>query len=236
LTEIDMNIAPAYQHYAKDFLAQTAINTLEGRGLYITLLDHYWIRGELPNDTVLLARMCGISHKKFLTVWESEVKQYFHDNGEKLEHAELIGQRDFQEAKRDKARKSVEKRWNKAKAYERNTNVLPTQYTTTSTTTEEKEKATAFSKNAAAEAFLDPIRKVYRANVLNNEHRWVEQIAIAQSNNLQVAEVVEALKTLLSDKTRKFPVTPENVISKAIENRAPVQSAYINPFTGRGLK
>jgi uncharacterized protein YdaU (DUF1376 family) len=130
------NVSPAYQHYAKEFLAETAINTLAGRGMYVTLLDHYWLRDGLPNNTVLLARLCGVTHEEFLPIWESEVKQYFHDNGEKLEHFDLIGQKDFQEAKREKAKASADKRWNNQSDNKTDANAMrthmPTQCTATS--------------------------------------------------------------------------------------------------------
>jgi hypothetical protein len=72
--------------------------------------------------------------------------------------------------------------------------------------------------------YLDAVREVYEVNILNNEKRWVEQSALAEGNGIEPAQFTAALKTLLSDKSRKYPVTPEQVLSLAIENRLKAKS------------
>jgi hypothetical protein len=72
-----------------------------------------------------------------------EVKQYFHDNGTTLEHYELIGQKDFQETKRAKAKQSADKRWQSKTPIKTDANALPTDMPTECTAT-----ATALKKES----------------------------------------------------------------------------------------
>jgi uncharacterized protein YdaU (DUF1376 family) len=156
-----MNHAPAFQHYANDFLAETAFLTMEGRGVYITLKSYYWIKNELPNDTRLLARLCALSEAEFTMIWEREVKELFAIDSEKIYHSELISQREFQEEKREKAKASADARW-------KNANVMrthkPTECTSTSTPTAKedsvKEKPLQTAKPVTNKTTLsEPIKK-----------------------------------------------------------------------------
>ena len=131
-----MNNAPAFQHYANDFLAETAFLTMEGRGVYITLKSYYWIKSGLPNDTRLLARLCALSEAEFIVIWEREVKELFAVDNEKIYHSELINQREFQEEKREKAKASADARWKNANAMRTHNQ---TECTSTSTPTSKKD-------------------------------------------------------------------------------------------------
>lgn len=124
------NTAPAFQFYAKDFLAETAFLSMEGRGVFITLKSFYWIKNGLPNDLRLLARLCALSEDQFTTIWENEVKDLFKINEDLLIIAELEDQREFQEQKRNKAKASADARWKNADAMRTD---MPTQCTSTST-------------------------------------------------------------------------------------------------------
>lgn len=78
---------------------------------------------------------------------------------------------------------------------------------------------TSYPLQDGCEVLLDAVREVYQVNILHNEKRWIEQIDLAVRNGLAVKDVTTALKKLLADKKRKYPVTPENVITLAIESR-----------------
>lgn len=50
---------PAFMLYASDWLTGTAEMTLEEKGIFIDMLCHQWLRGELPSDEKKLIRMLG---------------------------------------------------------------------------------------------------------------------------------------------------------------------------------
>jgi uncharacterized protein YdaU (DUF1376 family) len=62
---------PAYQHYAKDFLAGTSDMSCAEVGAYIRLLDHAWDSNPiatLPNDDTKLRRMAGADPEEWATI------------------------------------------------------------------------------------------------------------------------------------------------------------------------
>ena len=68
--------------------------------------------------------------------------------------------------------------------------------------------------------FLTRIKTAYDTSVLTNETRWLEVVSKAIADKIPIENFIAALNKLLLDKTRKYPVTPENVLSEAIEQRA----------------
>lgn len=54
------NLAPAFQFYASDYLADANVQmlTLEEEGAYIRLLAYCWREGDLPADPDALAKLC----------------------------------------------------------------------------------------------------------------------------------------------------------------------------------
>lgn len=131
-----LNNAPAYQHYANDFLAETAFLSMEGRGVFITLKSYYWVKGSLPNNLRMLARLCVLTEEEFTQIWEREVRELFEQDAEKVWLADLDEQKIFQNEKREKAQKSAEFRWNNANAMRAHNR---TQCTSTSTSTSKEE-------------------------------------------------------------------------------------------------
>lgn len=69
---------PAYQHYAKDWLTGTAHLTLEQQGAVQRLLDHQWLAGPLPENT--LARLLGLPPRRFRLLWQG-IRQHFPAHG-----------------------------------------------------------------------------------------------------------------------------------------------------------
>ena len=109
--------APAFQFYAKDWLASSAVRrmTLSERGAYIDLLAHAWNEGSIPNDAESLSSMLGVSKRVWKTV-ARRVLARFTDRGdgtlvnEKQEgvRAQLLACKEGQ-SKAGKA--GAEKRW-----------------------------------------------------------------------------------------------------------------------------
>ena len=55
-----VNKSPAFQFYPKDFISDLNVQmmTMEERGVYITLLCSAWIEGQVPDDIIILKRLC----------------------------------------------------------------------------------------------------------------------------------------------------------------------------------
>src|SRR6266566_4681972 len=64
-----MNKPPAYQHYAKEWLVDTARLSLEEQGAYQRLLDHQWVNGVLPTEERDRAKMLGLTLPAFRRIW-----------------------------------------------------------------------------------------------------------------------------------------------------------------------
>lgn len=71
-----MNKPPWYPHYAQDWLAGTAHLSLECQGAYKRLTDHQWIDGPLPNDPRRMARLLGVSEKRFASLWRDLAEHF----------------------------------------------------------------------------------------------------------------------------------------------------------------
>ena len=55
------NKSPAFQFYARDFLADINVQlmNMEQRGMYITLLSYAWLERGIPNDSRKLKLLCN---------------------------------------------------------------------------------------------------------------------------------------------------------------------------------
>lgn len=81
---------PAFLFYPQRWLEGTAELSATARGIYINLLSHqHQKKGSLPCDTKVLARLGAVSESEFLSVWESELKVKFQQNGDKLSNKTL---------------------------------------------------------------------------------------------------------------------------------------------------
>lgn len=73
---------PAYQHYAKDFLAGTADMSIAERGAYITLLDQAWDQSPvatLPDDDTKLRRFAGADPEEWKVVRTAVLAKFNKD-------------------------------------------------------------------------------------------------------------------------------------------------------------
>lgn len=111
--------SPAFQFYANDFLAgHVATYDLETIGAYTLLLAYDWNLNGLPLETERLAKLCRVSHRKFLVLWPSIADQFEERDG-KLYNPRLAKEREKQELWRQKSseggKAGSEKRWHEGK-------------------------------------------------------------------------------------------------------------------------
>lgn len=108
-----MRKPPAYQHYAKDWIAGTAHLTLAAQGAYQRLLDHQWEEGGLPDDLGVLSRFLG-TPKNFGAIWK-EIERHFPKGDDGLrrnkrmeeERAKQLAYRELQARRSAKPRLAV---------------------------------------------------------------------------------------------------------------------------------
>lgn len=116
------NSAPAYQHYARDWLVGTVRLTLEEQGALQRLLDHQWIAGPLDPDPQELARLVGMTPRKFAPLWKRLARHFppsSNGHSGRLANERLEEQRAEQVAYREQQRLAgllgSSKRWPKGR-------------------------------------------------------------------------------------------------------------------------
>lgn len=99
------NIAPAFQFYPRDTLAnpEVAAMSLEEFGAYWRLICYIWLEGFLPYDETKLAKMLNVTPKKFKRLWPTMGKLFRVKDG-KITSPELDEQRQKQKEWREKSR------------------------------------------------------------------------------------------------------------------------------------
>lgn len=112
-----MGKAPAFQLYSNDFFVDTITWELDELGLYARLLFVEWSNGPLPKDHKKLAKIAGISPKKFSNLFQI-CSSKFIENAE----GNLINQRLEQEREKQykysESRKDIaHKRWEKSNTH-----------------------------------------------------------------------------------------------------------------------
>lgn len=113
---------PAYQHYAKDFLAGTADMSCAERGAYITLLDQAWDQSPvatLPMDDEKLRRMAGADKDEWQQIKLAVLPKFIKSEvfpgrylNQRLRayYEELL---EHHEERSEKGKKGAAARWNK---------------------------------------------------------------------------------------------------------------------------
>jgi uncharacterized protein YdaU (DUF1376 family) len=194
-----MNNAPAFQHYANDFLAEIAFLSMEGRGVFITLKSYYWVKNGLPNDMRLLARLCALSEDAFT------------DN---LYLDDLEQQRIYQEEKRGKAKASADARW-------KNANAMRTQCTSTSTpTSKHAEKEKPFQAQTAVEKDIPVIRMIWQFGVdLLKQSGVKEKSARSLLGKLAKEYTNDLLAECIAVTMSKNPVNVEEFLIGTLKQR-----------------
>ena len=77
--------APAFQFYARDWLSDLRLRLLdhEAKGMFVDLLCHQWLEGHLPSDDRSIARLLGISTRKWRAT-RRRLECHFQLNGDGL--------------------------------------------------------------------------------------------------------------------------------------------------------
>jgi uncharacterized protein YdaU (DUF1376 family) len=106
---------PAFQFYAKDFIAGTATMSLQEVGAYVRLLCHQWDAGFVPSDPKERSRICACSLKQESELWRKVGKKFApHDDvfvNERLE-AERQKQAEYRRKQSDNGKASAAARAN----------------------------------------------------------------------------------------------------------------------------
>ena len=97
--------APAFQFYAKDWLADSKVlaMTLAERGAYITLLSICWQEDSLPTDPKWAASTLKIWGRPFDRLWGRVLPCFYEVDG-RLRHKRLDLERSKQKSYRDRGR------------------------------------------------------------------------------------------------------------------------------------
>jgi uncharacterized protein YdaU (DUF1376 family) len=209
-----MNNAPAFQHYANDFLAEIAFLSMEGRGVFITLKSYYWVKNGLPNDMRLLARLCALSEDAFTEIWNRELVDLFNFDTDNLYLDDLEQQRIYQEEKRGKAKASADARW-------KNANAMRTQCTSTSTpTSKHAEKEKPFQAQTAVEKDIPVIRMIWQFGVdLLKQSGVKEKSARSLLGKLAKEYTNDLLAECIAVTMSKNPVNVEEFLIGTLKQR-----------------
>lgn len=106
-----MGKSPAFQLYSNDFFVDTITWELDELGLYSRLLFVEWSNGPLPNDHKKLAKIAGISPKKFSNLFQICSSKFVLNDDGKLINIRLEEEREKQ-VKYSESRKNIaNKRW-----------------------------------------------------------------------------------------------------------------------------
>tara|TARA_R110002012_G_scaffold321654_1_gene550445 strand:- start:236 stop:1126 length:891 start_codon:yes stop_codon:yes gene_type:complete len=117
------NKSPAFQFYARDFLADINVQlmTMEERGIYITLLAYAWIEKGIPSDKSKLKRLCGnpddfdSTIQNVLNCFQEHDGRYYNPRMESVRSEQL----DRKQKMSDAGKKGAEKRWNNGVAIQK---------------------------------------------------------------------------------------------------------------------
>jgi len=89
-----MDALPYYKWYWIDYRANRKVQRMswQARGLYRELLDEFWSEGTLPNDTHVLADICGCDHTTFMLHWP-QIEGCWEETQDGLINAKMDAQR-----------------------------------------------------------------------------------------------------------------------------------------------
>jgi uncharacterized protein YdaU (DUF1376 family) len=107
-----------YPWYVDRWMSSTARvqMSLEERGLYRELLDHYYKHGSLPSDAISLMRVSGSTKREFNRAW-TVVGKWFEERDGRLMHKAAQNIRvvvlDMLDKNSERSRKAAKTRWHK---------------------------------------------------------------------------------------------------------------------------
>jgi|TARA_R100001082_G_C4344618_1_gene151720 uncharacterized protein YdaU (DUF1376 family) len=88
------------------------IFSLSELGCYIRLMSHYWLNGELPKNSISLAKLAGCSIGEFKEVWP-KVSQHFDEGPEGFSCPGLDESRGKAKEMSDRMSNVAKARWSK---------------------------------------------------------------------------------------------------------------------------
>jgi len=109
--------SPAFQLYASDFYMDTADWEPEEVGIYFRLLMYEWVNKSIPKDKKRLARIAGLSPKKFTKNFKIISPKFIEKDEENLMNEKMEEIREIQDNYKKSLSKSgklgAKKRWKK---------------------------------------------------------------------------------------------------------------------------
>jgi uncharacterized protein YdaU (DUF1376 family) len=109
--------APAFQLYSNDFFVDTITWELDELGLYSRLLFVEWSNGPLPNDHKKLAKIAGISPKKFSNLFQIVSSKFVLNDDGNLVNVRMEKAREKQVKYAESRKEIAHKRWEKDDAH-----------------------------------------------------------------------------------------------------------------------
>lgn len=109
--------SPAFQFYPGDFLSSDNVDrmSMTERGMYITLMAKYWLKGGLPADLKELAGMCRMKPDKFSRIWtKGTLHLCFSEKNGRMMQSRLDDERRKQAEFKRRQSDRANTRWNKA--------------------------------------------------------------------------------------------------------------------------
>ncbi len=107
-----MGKTPAFQLYSSDFYMDTAHWEAEEIGVYFRLLMFEWVNKTVPNNVKQMARIAGLSPKKFTKTWQIVSPKFVKENENNLINLKMESireeQDDYRESQRLSGLKGVE--------------------------------------------------------------------------------------------------------------------------------
>lgn len=226
---------PSFQFYPGDWMKDPRLSMCQAatRGIWIDLLcamHENGMGGEISGTVAQLARICRCSPEELDTALIDLSVTKAADVTKCNGHVTVVCRR---------VKKESEARQNGAKRVERfrkkqvrNENVTTPSSSSTSVTLSSERVGNGFVTSEAAnaiESYREPIRAVYGSTSLSNEQRWFKVFMQADEEKILPEELAKCLRELMAQK-RDYPVTPENVITRAIEKRARKNLASPQPI------
>lgn len=204
-----MSNAPFMQLYVGDYLTDTRHLTTEQHGAYLLILMTMWSKGgQLPSDPKKLARIAGLSGRKWASVWE-EISEFFTVDGDVITNQRL--QKEYKKA-RDKSelRAQAGSKGGKAKSLKNNkasvakATALPKQGQKSEPYIDNSEdKSSSLSNDDGYQEFLDAHPR--SRETLDGERSWEEALASGLSADDLIAAArryADASKTYDPDKVK----------------------------------
>lgn len=199
-------------------------------GIYIKLLCHEWITGKLPSDTKSLLKLVQSRDKRDTKSVHKVAKCFYQLDGF-LYNERLEQEREKLNDKAEKARNSIAERW-KNKIYERNTDVIRTNYHTDTDTESDTEKENIYIR----------FREHWNSKPNLTKCRSLEKIKSPLNGRLkeyseqEILEAIDNYSTIIESKEHYFTYLWTFQLFLAQRNALPVFVTEAKPFDNYKIK